>query len=222
MKTHAALLALLACLPACGIGAGSAYVGQWRERQRVDVEVCVEDASGRCVEQRQIVSNVPARRFWGFSMAMVMGAAQTTTEGDGDETRFRTGFAAEYLRGRGRLAAGVRADMMVEFAGDTLIAVPLMGVGHLGLSDRFALHAGAGVSPFNSLQPAGMEGSDELPPSIDSGLGVRALAGLQTVLTHSHQANRLVLTVEADAFGTSFDGAAYRSYGLVGHLGFFF
>ncbi len=221
---RAALLALAACLPACGVGAGSAYVGQWSARERVDVEVCVEDAAGRCVEQRQIVSQVPARRFWGFSMAMVAGASATSTDGHGDDVRLRTGFATEYLRGRGNLAAGVRADMLVDFGDEMVMALPLMLMGHLGLSDRFALHAGAGVSPWNNRQEAAAKGDPAatLPDPILSHRGVRAVAGLQTVLTHAHQANRLVLTIEADTYAASFEGATYGSLGLVGHLGFFF
>lgn len=221
MRPAAALLALLAVAPACSVGAGSAYVGQWRAHERVDVEVCVEDASGRCVEERQIVSQVPARRFWGFSMGMVVGAASTATEGDGD-LRLRTGFATEYLRGRGNLAAGLRADMLVDFGDDMVMALPLMAMGHLGLSDRLALHAGAGVSPLNSRQEPAADPDGPLPEPIDSHLGVRALAGLQIVLTHAQQANRLILTVEGDAYRASFDDTAYRSFGLVGHLGFFF
>lgn len=216
-----ALVALLAS--GCGFGVGSAYVGQWSARDRVDYEVCVEDEQGRCVEQRTVASRVDARRFWGFLLTYPsLGASTTTTEGvDGSDTRLRGTITAEYLRGTGRFALGVRADLLLDLGEDSVFATPIMAMGHAGLSERFSLYAGAGLSPFNRRTYAQTEHGSSPDPHATY-FGLRGLAGLQIVLTHAHQANRLIVSIEADALGTSFDGARYRSLGLVGHLGIFF
>jgi len=65
---RAALLAL--ATTGCTLGAGSAYVGEWRPRTVVDYRVCVEDALGRCASTRDVVTEHAPRRFWGVIFNM--------------------------------------------------------------------------------------------------------------------------------------------------------
>lgn len=200
----------------CSFAFGSAYVGQWRARNRIDYKVCVENAAGRCTERRTISHHEPARRYWGVGIDFpTFGVADTSVNGDA-RTATRLGLAVEYLRGKGPLAWGVRTGMIGDGAsGRVMLSWPITLVGHVGLSDRFSLYGGAGTIPYSTLKLGPADA-----PSVDasSNLGVRGLVGLETVLARFEEA-RVVFTVEADSTWIRFGDIAYRSNGLTFNLG---
>lgn len=216
MIRAACLLALFAS--ACSFGFGSSYVGQWRAREVVDYQVCVEDQAGNCSARREVTSHQPARRYWGMSFLFPsLGISEDVLEGDG-ATGVRFELGAEYLRGRGHLAWGIRLSEVLDYAGPTnLDAGPLVtAMGHLGLSDRFSAYAGVGASPYSrlSIEVAGSE-DRRLERSYLAG---RALAGLQMVLAGNAE-TRFFLGLEGDTIVSRFDGADYRSSSFIFHLG---
>jgi hypothetical protein len=210
-------LALAAALGGCSFGFGSSYVGQWRERNQVDYEVCIEDQAGRCTAQKTITTHRPARRYWGFQMLFpALGVAQGSF-GDKDDTGVRFELGAEYLRGRGDLAFGVRAGEILEAAGAYWFDSPMVtAMGHLGLSDRFSAYGGLGGSPYARLS-LDLPGTDE--QKVDSAyLAGRALAGLEMVIAGNEE-TRFTLALEGDTVMSRFDGTAFRSSSLTFQFG---
>jgi len=207
-------VALLSCLTlgGCAFGFGSSYVGQWRERDQVDYEICVEDQNGHCTAQKTITTHRPARRYWGFQMLFPsLGIAQGTY-GDKDDTavRFEPGF--EYLRGRGDLAFGLRVSEVWDGASAYWFSSPMAtAMAHLGLSDRFSAYGGLGGSPYARLS-LDLPGTDQQKVE-SSYLAGRALAGLQMVIA-GNQETRFTLALEADTILSRFEGTGFRSSGL--------
>jgi hypothetical protein len=212
-------VALLMCLAlgACSFGFGSSYVGQWRERNEVDYEICIEDQAGRCTAEKTITTHRPARRYWGFQMLFpALGIAQGSF-GDKDDTAVRFELGAEYLRGRGNHAFGLRVGEVLDAAGAYWFDSPMVtAMGHLGLSDRFSAYAGLGGSPYARLS-LDLPGTDEQKVESSYFAG-RGLAGLQMVIAGNEE-TRFTLALEADTLMSRFDGTAFRSSSLTFQLG---
>lgn len=215
------LVLALAPLAGCSIGFGSAYVGQWRPREHVEFEACLQDEAGRCLDTKRVTRRVPGRRYWGL-IAMLpgsMGPSMVTHRGEAS-TQLRVEPSLEYLRGRGRWAIGVRAGAVVE--GKTgeadlpedqrdpgLASFPVTAVGRVSLLPRLSVHLGLGYSPYS------VRGDDR------TFVAGRGLAGLQLALSKTHSESFIVLTVEVDRMLVRFD-EPYRSTGITGNLGLFF
>jgi hypothetical protein len=212
------IAAVVALASGCGFGIGSTYVGQWRARSEVEYAVCVEDETGECVERAEVVSEVPARRFWGTEIVpLALGVGSISGAGAADTT-FAVGASFEYLRGRGGHAFGIRAGFQHGLGGGrSLTAVPLAAVGHLGLSDRFATYAGLGLSPFNVLTTS--PGEDDAV-SATSHRGLYGVTGLQTVLVRNEE-TRTILALEGAALRIDFGGGAVSSLSATFYLGIF-
>ena len=216
MSRIAALLALV--LTGCTFGFGSPYVGQYREREAVEFEICVEDASGECAETSAITRHEPARRFWGVSMSYPMlGVAYPTIDGV-TQTALRLELNAEYLRGRGRFAWGVRQSAVLDMGTDFFLTAPLMLMGHVGFGERFAAYAGAGPSWYNLYQ---RDDGNEMTTPFRGYLGGRVLAGLQIVGSRSQRNSRILYSFEADAAAASISDLSYRSVGFTLSIGLF-
>ena len=212
MRAAAAVVVVVA-LAGCSVGAGSAYVGQWRARDVVEFAACLEDDHGRCVDEKQVTTHQPARRFWGVTASYPALGAASVTSGDEVTTRLRGEASVGFVRGEGRVAWGVRASFMLDLGAD--LSVPVTGLGHLSLSERIAVHAGLGYAPYTRrfLPDEAFEVSY---------LGARGLAGVQYALGRHHGGNSYwVLTFEADTLVARFDHL-YRSSALTGHLGLYF
>lgn len=215
MKLLGPIAALLA---GCTFGFGSPYVGQYREREAVEFEVCVEDAAGGCAETSAVTRHEPARRFWGVSMSYPMlGVAYPTIEGV-SQTAVRLELGAEYLRGRGRFAWGIRQSAVIDLGTDSFVTAPLMLMGHVGLSERFAAYAGAGASWYNLYS---RDDGNEMTTDFRSHLGGRVLAGLQIVGSRSQRNSRILYSFEADAAAASISELSYRSMGFTLSIGLF-
>jgi hypothetical protein len=187
---------VLLLVSGCSFGFGSAYVGEHRPRHRVDVDACLTDDAGQCTDHKQIGHDERGRQFWGV-VTQFPAAGVAVVD---DQPTYRLEPSLEVLSGNGRLAWGVRSSLL--FEGHT-VATPLTGIGHLSLSDRFGIYAGAGYSPYARV-------GDET-----TYLGGRALVGAQVALTRI-----LILSLEADSLWL--DGPdGYRSTGFTTHLGFF-
>jgi len=199
-------------LAGCAIGAGSAYVGQWRPRTEVAIDACLVDEAGRCTDHKQVIETIPARRFWGVLIAFpALGGASVSHAGE-HHTRLRFEPSLEILRGHGRFAWGVRGSFVGDDAG--AFAFPVTGLGHLSLTPRLGVYGGVGYSPFARLVERNRPGEITL-------IGGRALVGLQLAFSRAHSENFMVLSLEADTLLLGFDDP-YRSTGVTGHLGLFF
>jgi len=217
MRAALVLSLALGMLGGCAFGFGSSYVGQWRERDEVDYEICVEDQAGNCTAQKTITTHRPARRYWGMSFLFPgLGLAQGSF-GDKDDTAVRFELAAEYLRGRGDLAFGLRVGEILDGAGAYWLDAPMAtAMGHLGLSDRFSAYAGLGGSPYARLS-LDLPGTEEALVQHSYLVG-RALAGLQMVIAGNDE-TRFTLALEGDTIMSRFDGENFRSSGLTFQLG---
>jgi hypothetical protein len=160
----------------------------------------------------------PARSFWGFAMSYPMTGIAFPTLGDTSKTAFRMELQAEYLRGHGRFALGVRAGSVLDISKDFFIATPVMVMGHVGLSERLSVYGGAGFSPYNALQ---FDTQSEDSETVRSSALGRVLAGLQIVGSSSQRESRILYSIEADAMATSFGGTSYRVWGLTASIGLF-
>ena len=237
-----ALLALVAftALGGCSFGFGSAYVGQWKAQRQVDFEACLREPAGpsasgptsdgtdsaACKDRKEVVTELPARRFWAVLLPMLQLGVSTVSFGEDSFTRLRFQPNLEYLRGRGRWAYGVRAGGIIDsevgnyedadgdgendLPTDSMGALDVTAIGRLSILDRVSAHAGLGYLPYASTR-------DER-----TSLGGRGLLGVQLALNKVHTETRFVLTLELDHVTLRFDDATYRSTGLTGHLGIFF
>lgn len=197
----------IACAVAgCGLGVGSAFVGQWHPHDRVAYNACLVDDAGACIDRKQVMTRVPGREFWGALVAFPsMGGASVTHDGV-TTARFRLEPSLEVLRGSGRLALGLRTGVMIDADGAT--ALNAMAIGHISMTERLSLHLGAGFVPY-------AETAEE-----SAMIGARGLVGLQLALSRTQGRTHFVLTVEADT--TWIDLAtSYRSTGVTGYLGLF-
>lgn len=199
-------LALLVVLSGCSIGIGGAYVGKHAARRDVQVDACLVDDAGTCVDRKQIVRDQPARHFWGALLAFpAIGGASVTSAGM-KSTEFRAEPSLEVLSGYGRLAWGVRGSWVVD--GQTM-SFPFTAIGHVSVAPRLGLYAGLGYAPWAELK-------HDRAASETSAANARALAGVQIRLGRN-----FAFSLETDSLWLGFDGG-YHSYGFTGHLGLFF
>lgn len=196
---------LLTC--GCSMGFGSAYVGQWRPRQEVVFKACLEDAAGRCIEEKEIVRHVPARRFSGVILPYAsMGASFVTHEGR-TTPRFRIEPSFEYLRGRGPFAWGIRIGGVFDVNAAT--SVPAMFALHYSLGEHLGVYGALGPIPYARRA------------NETAVLGARGLLGLQWAFGRMQSESYWVLTLEGDTSWVKF-AQPYRSTGVTGHIGLFF
>jgi hypothetical protein len=201
------VLAALAPLGGCGLGFGSAFVGQWRPRDQVEFDACLVDDSDRCVEQKEVVTPVPARRFWGAIITYPALGAALVTEGGVRRTRLRLTPSLELMRGWGAYALGVRAGVQLDRSAAG--AVPVVVLAHVSMTERLSVHVGGGSVPYARLHGERAH------------VGAQGLAGAQLALSRAEAENYVVITVEADTTWVGF-AESYRSNGLSAHLGIFF
>jgi hypothetical protein len=119
VRASIALVALVAIAQTgCALGFGSSYVGQWRAHEEIDFNACLEDESGRCVEEKQMVRQVPERKFWGFMMNFPVGGLGAVYYDDSTKRGFAPRFdtSLELLRGSGKYAFGVRTGITFDNA----------------------------------------------------------------------------------------------------------
>jgi len=199
--------AAAALMGGCSFGAGSAFVGQWRAHDRVDVDACLVDEAGRCAERKQVTTHVPARAFWGVLIAYPAVGIARISRGDGAATRARLAPSLEMMAGKGRLAVGSRVGAQIELDGAR--AMPIAALGHLSLTERLSVHAGGGYLPY-----ARLHGESAF-------VGAEALGGFQLAFSRTRSETYIVATLEADATWIGF-AQPYRALGLTGHLGIFF
>jgi hypothetical protein len=206
---HLALLALLAAgASGCGTAWGSAYVGQWRAQKKIDYVYCLEDERGNCTPPTVVSHEVPARRFFGVDIAYPAIGAAYTQHGDESRVKLRFEPSLEVLKGKGNWAFGVRAGALLELGDHSFGAVSVNGLVHRGISERYAIYAGAGYLPYVQVK----EGKDAMPET--SYVGFRGLAGAHVVLRKSISEFRIFLAVEGDVTYTLLDDDDYRSVGL--------
>jgi hypothetical protein len=203
---------LLALVPlaGCAVGAGSAYVGQWSPREEVEFEACLVDEAGRCVDRKQVIQEVPGRRFWGVIIALPAIGGSSVAQNDTTTSALRVEPSFELLRGSGRWAYGLRASPVIDNADKTVItAAMLTGIGRISVLPRLNLYGGIGFAPY-----AAGRGQHAFTSE-------RALVGAQLALSKTHAENFIILSVEADTMFIQFDDP-YRSSGLTGSIGLFF
>jgi hypothetical protein len=204
----AALIAI-AC-SGCSLGFGSAFVGQWRPHTDHAYVACLEDETGKCVDEKAVDVPVPPRKFWGYMVLYpAIGAAIVHKNGRTD-TRFRAEAANEYVRGWGRFAWGVRASALFDVNQHT--SLNLMGTGYVSLTQRLALRIGLGYSPWTRSHGEMAE---------TTFLAGRALAGVQFALSRTRSENFLVVSIDVDRMRVQFDDPVDVT-GIVGNLGVFF
>ncbi|MEO8703886.1 MAG: hypothetical protein ABI867_27805 [Kofleriaceae bacterium] len=218
------LVVIAVMLAGCSFGMGSAYVGQWSPKKQVEFEAClvetamaadVQATSNTCVDKKQVVTEVPGRKYWGVILSMLtMGAARVEFEGQ-SSTEFRFQPGLEYLQGRGRWALGVRAGLLLDgkstdgVEGGATAAATVALLGHVSIFDQMSLYGGVGYLPY------GGTGDDR------TFLGVQGLGGFQYALNKTHSETYIVLSFEVDHTYLQL-GDGYRSTGFTGHFGIFF
>lgn len=220
-----ALLAACALATGCTIGAGSARVGQWVARREPAFEACLAPSPAPvqipttvggprtpCAERKQVVRELPERRFWGvIAQVPTMGYA-SARQGNERFGAFRLAASFEFLRGRGRWAYGVRGGVLSELGADErgFFGTDVMAMGHMALTERFSLYAGLGYLPYAKV-------GEQI-----TYLGGRGLLGVQVPLNKTHSDNSIVLTFELDHVRLADLSSPYRSIGGVATLGIFF
>ena len=213
----------------CSFGVGSAYVNQWRERDVVEFEVCLEDATGRCEVREQVTRHQPERSFWGVIATPLPLGRVSVNANDGDFGSLDYSFSGlhlepslEYLRGRGRFAVGARVSFRVSMEGPVVrfTSVPVMAMGHIGLAERFSVYGGLGYAPRSSIS---IPESEDRPAIRDtSRLGGRALFGLQFEGARYRGEHSVVWTLELDRMWVDFGDFTVQSSSIVGSLGAYF
>lgn len=198
-------LALL-LLSGCSIGIGGAYVGKHAPRRDVQVEACLVDDAGACIDRKQIVRDQPARHFWGALLAFPAIGGASVTQNGMKSSEFRAEPSLEVLSGYGRFAWGVRGSWLLD---GSSMSVPITAIGHVSLVPRLGIYAGLGYAPWAQL-------THDRAASEAAYANARALAGAQIRL-----ARNFALSLETDSLWLGFDGG-YHSYGFTGHLGIFF
>lgn len=230
-----ALLAALVTASGCGFGFGSSFVGEWRGKRQVDFEACLREPAGpsataatpeaaACKDRKEVVTDLPPRRFWGVLLPMLqLGASSVSFRDRQDSLEIRFQPSIEFLRGKGRWAYGLRTGLLSETGGSTerrgdmeeeeinsLAAWDVTAVGRVSVHDRLALHAGVGYLPY-----AGFVGES-------THVGARGLVGAQIGLSKVHTETRFVLTLELDHLAFTLGDDPYRSTSLTGFVGIFF
>lgn len=219
IRTEVWLLVCL-CLPSCALGAGSSFVGQWRERDVVDFHVCVEDRENGCEPSHAPVRvHVPKRSFWGVTMRMPVGVAWTSMSGD-DTSVMAAGLSVEFLRGSGRFAYGVRGGLMQRGnAFPETSSVSVMATGYMGMSKRFSVYGGLGYLPISYLTIG-----DEYPDTLSryrAHVGGRGLVGVQIVHAQLFSETRFVWNVEFDHARIDFGRFQFDASSLTAFIGLF-
>jgi hypothetical protein len=194
-------------LGGCSFGLGSAFVGQWRPRDRVDFDACLLDGADRCAKHKQVTTHVPGREFWGVLIAYPAAGFAVVSQGGARATRARLAPSLEVMAGTGRFAAGARVAAQIEFDGAR--AMPIVALAHLSLAERLSVYGGGGYLPY-----ARLHGESAF-------VGAQGIAGVQLALSRTRAETYIVASVEADATWIAF-AEHYRSNGVTGHLGIFF
>lgn len=183
-------LCVVVAVSACSFGAGTSMVGVWRPQRRVDTEVCIEEAPGRCARTVQVARDVPARSFGGGLLSFFNPGYGRVSLGSKTANQFVIDNAYEYLRGRGGLALGVRVGAMLGLGDSSYsFSMPVTVLGHWGYR-AFSLYGGAGYTPFASTQVG--------PGEMDEpthGHGFNLLGGAR-VLLRTNRTNKLSSSVE--------------------------
>jgi hypothetical protein len=207
MRPAVALALVAASLGGCSAGFGSAFVGQWRPYDRVDVDACLVDDAGRCREHKQVTTEVPGREFWGVVIAYPAAGVSSITQGGAHATRLRLTPSLEVMAGSGRFAVGGRIGAQIDRDGAG--SMPIVGLAHLSLAERLSVHAGGGYLPYARQHGEIVH------------VGAQALGGFQLALSRARSENYIVATVETDVTWIAF-AQHYRAIGISGHLGVFF
>jgi hypothetical protein len=207
-------LAAVALASGCALGAGSAYVGQWRPRTKIALSACRVDDAGRCVEHHEVIEPVPARTFWGVLATFPVFGMTQTSQGGVPDTRLRLESTLEVMKGYGRFAVGVRTGVQGDLAGtgkdgrfDT--TVPVAVLGHLSILDRLAVYAGGGYVPWAQVD------------HVRSHVGATGIAGLQYAAHRDLEERYVILSLEANTTWVDLPHP-YRSTALTGTVGIFF
>ena len=219
-------------LGGCAFGLGSAFVGQWSPRQEVEFEACLTDASAPgvsnsgdgCKERKEVVADVPGRRFWGVVLPLLqIGPSWVSYDGE-EETQIRFQPALELMRGKGRWAYGVRTGIIFDSSGktmdgpdgepvsdpyDSMSAFDVTAMGHVSIVDRLSLYGGLGYLPWADARDQ------------TTSVGGRGLLGFQLALSKTHSSNFIVLSMEIDRIYLRLD-ETYRSTGVTGTIGLYF
>ncbi|HEY4177950.1 MAG TPA: hypothetical protein VGM90_13980 [Kofleriaceae bacterium] len=202
-------LLVVVLLGGCTVGAGSAYVGQWRQHHERVLEACLEDETGACVEHKVVDVDVPARKFWGATLEWSMGVAAD------DGAAFRVEYATSFIRGRGRFAWAMRGGVILDV--ERSVSTNAMAFGYYSLLPRLALRAGLGYVPWamttGPLHPSETHETTHL--------GGRALVGAQYVVKRSRGENFLVLSLDVDRMYLGFERAR-EATGVTSSIGLFF
>lgn len=208
-------LALIAALSGCTVGAGSSYIGQWRPRTAPKFVACLEDESGKCTQEKRVDEHVPERTFWGYMVVFPsVGVAITERDGEtGVHARFE--LANELVRGRGKFAWGVRASVLLDVSSS--IGFNGTGTVYYSLTERLALRAGLGFSPY-TVEAGAMSAGEVQERAFVAG---RALAGMQLAFAKTRSEGFLVLSVDVDRMYVAFDDPLQVT-GIVGNIGIFF
>lgn len=201
------LLGAAALMGGCSFGVGSAFVGQWRPHERVDVDACLIGEAGQCADRKQVTTHVPERAYWGVLIAYPAAGIARVSQGDARANKARLAPSLEVLTGKGRLAVGARVGAQVELDGAR--AMPIVVLGHVSLAERLSVHAGGGYLPY-----ARLHGETTF-------VGAEALGGFQLALSRTRSETYIVATVEGDMTWIGFT-RPYHAIGLTGHLGIFF
>ncbi len=223
---RAGLLALCA-LTGCAFGGGSARVGQWVARREPAFEACLMPGTAAvqapitvaatpppCAERKQVIREIPARRFWGvIAQVPTLGYASSSV-GAERFSSFRLAASFEFLRGRGRWAYGLRggmlADKPVTAERDGSLSYDVTVMGHLAVLERLSFYAGLGYVPYSTVE------------GHTTSLGGRGLLGAQIPLNKTHGETSIVLSVELDHVRLADLPSPFRSIGGVATLGIFF
>jgi len=206
-------------LAGCSFGVGSSYVGQWKPKHQVDFEACLVDETGKCIDKKQVTSEVPGRKFWGVILAFpALGASSVTYKGE-TGTEIRGEPSLEILKGSGRWAFGIRANVLIDektgMGTDGMpkpggvISFPVDAIGHVAIVDRLSLYGGVGLSPYSTID-------DE-----HTFVAGRGLVGLQFPISKTHSENFIIFSFEVDRMYIQFD-QPYHATGYTGHIGLFF
>ncbi len=141
------LVVLAGLAGGCVIGTETAMVGVWRPQRKVDTEVCIEEAPGRCTRTVQVARDLPARSFGGGTLGLFAPGYVHVANAAASRHRFALDTHYEYLRGRGPFALGVRVGGNLAIGSDAqAFTLPVTLVGHWG-GPRLSFYAGAGFTP---------------------------------------------------------------------------
>lgn len=207
----------------CTIGFGSSYVGQWRAHDKLEFEVCIERPDGTCEANEPVMRHVPARRYWGVSVLIPAFGPSFISVGDNDGTVIRGGALFEVLKGNGRYALGIRSGLLITNGAEEndttlLTSIPVTGIGHIGLSERFSVYGGLGYIPYADLHYVPASGAAATDQT--SSLGGQLLVGMNIVNSRSLSEFRTLWTLEIERTWVHFDKLDHHATSIVAAFGF--